>query len=533
MPDEVGFFGSFSKFESAVSKKMVEPIGSYCIDTGRVRFAFSEPGDFNIPYELDQAEFRRRLSEINKALTYFHEFCHYAQYWSTTNGLLEFLSCTAEIDQFLSIVQNTDVRIPMDLHFLALTRDMSTVTPSQCQFLDYYLGLKLMRMNTGWLLGTLNPTVFGTATLSGLQEELPGIFYTAPATFVHPQIDEGYGLEGKRFALVRKSPKRNDMAGQHSGSLAFIGLHHLMECFATTVEFEHLLRFNSTEAERIIRSWIADDEALTYNLPFRMMTAVANRVWRSKSILDLPWAHLRVFLHVALMYSDFLQTDPEDLARGKARRCLGSVKTQPAITFYHVVSAFDHCSPLQDVEGDVLRLYDDLCSIVGIPPLAEMTTRLDVILEALCQPSHLARPYYESARALVAEQQRDPLLFVNDLIYPDRFARLSELIAERHFYRVSTSSWSVERQDMVNVVLEALQKFCEQLPARDYIECPIWLVLGDGTELGVRQQLCDGTGTSGPFCGECFFPRLVRRCAVVYADWAKHTSSQSAPDSGT
>ena len=79
-----------------------------------------------------------------------------------------------------------------------------------------------------------------------------------------------------------------------------LGSMHLSECFAKTVEFEHLIWFNrDAPARLIINNWMFDDEVITYNLPLRLFLQTCDLSSRGR--LGLVWAHLRVFIDVALI----------------------------------------------------------------------------------------------------------------------------------------------------------------------------------------------------------------------------------------
>ena len=473
--------------------KTSDAIASYSMFSTRVTFAYENPDEFNIPYHLDDETFIEKLDEIEKALTWFHEITHYIQSWSTTNGLLEFWALSYQTDQLLSIMRSTKYELPLEHYFIKLIPHAlnNNLTENELRFGQLYGGYLAHQGNSNWLTGNVTSNA------------ITDLYFIEgfPKCVQIVKMENGYVPGNKHLGCLNVEPDKKNPKGLTT--LAPIGTLHLTECFAKTVEFEHLLHFNIRHAEKIIRAWVADSEALIYNLPFHALNTFAGRVWKNKKTMPYVWAHLRIFIDIAMMYSDFLFEEPRGFFDRKLADRVLNVKVQPGITFLKVLCAFDKCSPLKDHDNDVLRLYDDLCQLLEIPSLSDMINKLLLILESLLDcdfiRSSFSFRYLKVAYELVKEKKRNPRLFVNDLIYPDQFSSLHNSLLSGRIAIVTPNSYS-ERTDFETIYFDIVYEICKDAVSNNKFKCTKTILTNRFFNKKDIVTLCRG---DNPHIGKC------------------------------
>jgi hypothetical protein len=492
-------------------RELAAELASYNPVTSHMRFTYENPGAFSIPYNITEGEFEASCAEIKKATTWFHEFVHYLQGWSTTAGITHALLLSSCLDQILHMARKPDVGPPISEHFDRLIAGGGPYSDSEAQFLSIYLGLGELLANWFWFLGSTPPRNRGVFSRDKYRVEVPETFYTADVMYLGRPLTGRTGGGAKRCGLFNYfGVELTDDDALFEHCIA-VGSRHLMECFAKSVEFEHLLSFNSSAARRIIGKWIDDNESMTYNAAFRLMTAVGERTSTDRRQINWPWAHLRIFIDIALMYGDLLNATERDFSRPEIIRTAASEAVQPGVTFARVVRAFGKCSPLTNHYEDVLRLYDDLCHVLGIPSQEAMTGQLlevaNLIAGSDAMQQAITKPYYDTAVALLQERQKDPRLFINDIISPKRCSELASLLEGR--LAVFTPSGVTERDDRPAGQVEVAQRFAWQLLSKDTLTCPIDELLREVGDHGRPQRECMGSRSRDGECETCGWAEFV------------------------
>ena len=456
-----------------------ECVAWYSIPLSRITFGETNPFSYKVPYKLSRTEFDDRLSEIGRALTTFHELTHFLQSWSTTVGILDFLYFTSEYRQLIQIQKHADYQLPLEDYFANHIASIQTLTrTTEHDFFRWYIAYKYQVLNRQWLLGTIPSDIVREKFAERIQMYLPNVFGVASLKFLSQDLDRLYGMDNKAYPLY--NVLSSSLKIYNNPIVIPIGALHLFECFAKSVEFEHLLWFNTERASEIIGDWMSDDAGLTYNAPFRLLEQILEHP--DKSALRFIWAHLRIFIDIALMYSDFLNILPEEVSEKGIINRINAVRVHPGQTFYKVLRAFRKVPVLKDQEEDVLRLYDDLCHILRFPPLERMLYRLlalvDSFLEIQFENSPI-RPIFLAAHELVTMKINDPRLFINDLIHPNRIHDV--LNSVWHLMTIEVPGGTLRREGsretsehaMRGVILEAMNKVSENFLRSTKPFCPL------------------------------------------------------------
>ncbi len=281
------------------------------------------------------------------------------------------------------------------------------------------------------------------------------------------------------------------------------------------VSFEFLTRFNERKAAEIVNKWLDDDSFLTYNLAVRLLYHVSESSWppgHQKGVLAELGPSSRVFVDIAMMYSDLLFTNRGELEAGQLTGNILSTKVQPGITYYKVLRAFAECDPLRDSEDDILRLYSDLCSRMGIPSMEEMIDRLQQVLASILQAGSVnkspSRHLYEFSIGLLEEKKKRPQLFLRE--YATDMSRERELskFVDRYL-EVSGVEFYKPRKDVPAVILDIFHEFANQTVHQSEITCPVDVVSARVKRENGDRRNCSGTASGDAACTTCFVGRIV------------------------
>ena len=457
----------YNEIITSLARKKRNVVGEYSILTTLISSIHDIESGFNIPYNLSIKEFNENFIEIEKALTYYHEMSHYISYLSTTNCILHHLSYTNVIDNILKMLdRHVRFKLPLNLYYkeiLNKAQNNNNLTDDDHSFSSYFTGTLELSENARWLEGTLSeeglffklyqrkPLLNGAAYSLNFKTEFLNIFSS--------------GIVSKEYWLY-------DIYRDNFKSL---GILQLCECFAKSIEFEHLAWFNSNIYENILQQWINDIDAIDYNLPARIFYELQQRGFlRADRKIDFFWAHMRIFIDISLMHSDYLLTDEISFRKNTNTHLLSST-IQPGVTFFRVLEAFNKCKPLKNHNEDILRLYDDLCMTLNIPSLPEMINKLIRLIKIRFDiengKTSLTAGYYTLIMQMLEKKLENPLLFINDLIYSDKFENIEKVI--KPFSRINTpKGLFADESNFLNLLLlEQVEIFIYELLNNYPIRC--------------------------------------------------------------
>jgi len=480
-------------------------LGRYSIGSTRIEFTHKNPMSFNIPYNLTQKEFFNKIYEIEKALTYYHEMTHYIQYWSTTNCIIEYFSLSHAIDQITYLTRDFEYDLPLNKYAEFIENKINNTgldkcTKNEINAYNYLLGYKLLDHNIKWLQGTLHEDTLNYAYTSNWNNKLNGNFFITDLNDNFKLFSDGYGMTTKPYGLYK-----------YSNILSGIGTLHLTECFAKSVEFEHLLHFNHELGSKVVMEWLYDDSLIYYNLPVRLFYSMREHEFKNEKVMKFFWAHFRLFIDIALMYSDYLFINKSTFKEGIINKYTIETKTQPGLVFYDVLKAFDKCEPLNDHEEDILRLYNDICEILNFPSLNTMLLKLISIIEEryrnISFKESFSSDYFKVALTLLNEKLNNPLLFLNKLIYSNEFTRFDELLDGKT--SITTSTGIIDRKDASSFMFEAVEFFSYQLLNYFPISCPHEYILSLHPEVNIVPRKCIPENQSINECDSCYFKRVM------------------------
>jgi hypothetical protein len=211
------------------------------------------------------------------------------------------------------------------------------------------------------------------------------------------------------------------------------------------------------------------------------------------------------------MYSDYLFIDKSSFKNGIINKYTREIKSQPGLIFYDVIKAFDKCNPLIDHDQDVLRLYNDICEILNFPSFENMIQSLIGLIEARFENSSfkesIAAPYFKVALILLKEKQKDPLLFLNNLIYSDKFGRFNELLEGKT--AISTIKSISDREDSSFTMFESIEYYTYQLLNNYPIRCPIEYILSLFPNSRIYPRECTVKNQTLKECTNCYFKKIL------------------------
>jgi hypothetical protein len=271
------------------------------------------------------------------------------------------------------------------------------------------------------------------------------------------------------------------------------------------------LHFNKKYGKKYILSWLFDEERAIYNLPIHLWEYILKEAKYKKEI-PFTWAHMRIFIDIAMMYSDLLDTDYQNFSDGQISMRVANLKVQPGIIFSKVLQAFLECDPLIDHERDILRLYDELCGKLDIPSLKEMLENIIRITHSLneqdfIKDSLIGASFLGVAEKLLIAKHDDPILFINDLIYPPRFEEITHIVKDH--MAIHTPKTIKERDDVSTIAIDMTTELYNQLLTESEVICPRFIVIN--RLLNENEQLleCIGENSGGKYCKECDFAPFV------------------------
>lgn len=459
--------------------------GSYEIPLSRIQFSFDGAFEDKVAYNISEQEFVAEIDKISRLLTSFHEATHFIQAWSTTSGIVQFLLHMNQDVQFMHILDKTSFKLPLHDYSESIIKKIQgseTATSEEAYFSRLYTGLKYQKLAYQWFTGTL-PEEASKKAYSDTSEFDPKSFVlTYEISFITPDLDEGYGMSGKKYIQF-------GALSPNGITPTAIGTSHLFECFAKSVEFEHLIWFNKDIANTYIKKWMYDDDNIKYNAPFRLILQTLDE--NTKNNIPLLWAHVRVFIDIALMYSDFLFLDVKDISGRDIIRQVNQVKQHPGVTFNKIIKAFNKIRPLENNDEDIIRLYNELTDKLGFPRLDEMNKKLlqlvDILLEKHYTDNTGIRSLIIASKSLLKKRMKNPLLFINGLIYPDKFSELfhefrkHSTIFTPSGLSISTDGDAVSIEDVyennenivAGIIVECLNDLREQAITKNELKCPM------------------------------------------------------------
>lgn len=478
-----------------------EPHGSYNVASSRIIFNRFSGKEYRIPFGLSKKAFRRMSNDIQDALTHVHESIHFVQFWSTTYGILEYMMCCCSGDLILRLIR-LGFKPPFGDLFLKLFSHLLNkphiFSSDDNTFIDYMLTLKLLKNTKLWIQGLLSPNKVNVYDIVYWPNREKAIYHLLDIDIspFNISIPPYSGLQ-KKYPLISISKWKSKNTETF---LEGIGFHHLIECFARSVEFELILNFNYEIGTEIIKSW-TDDNITTDNLPFRLMILVAEEIWPHNHQFQFHWAHLRIFIDIALMYSDFLNFLPDQFSDQIICNKIIEAHSHPGITFFRVLKAFGKCTPLKNHDEDILRLYDDILEVMNLPTLDQMLDRFINILKFLCEQEYVREglwyKYLKTAISIIEWKRSDPLLFINDLIQSDRRSQLLDKM--KQWMPIYYPQAVQERNDMPSIILEVLHDYCDQVIVNNELHCPF-----DKFNNLNKIRICSSSARSGSECEACF-----------------------------
>lgn len=449
-----------------LSKKKHKAIGEYSILTTLISSEFDNINDFEMPYNLNVEEFKKNFKKIEGTLTYYHESCHCIHYLSTTNCVLHYLSLTQEFNNTLMMLRANNVKLPLNRFYNEIEQKINneeSLDANESSVYSYVLGSLFFSENAKWLCGTLDEDGF---FFKGYYKKplLENIAFSLNFNESFKKIALPMGIASKEYGHYKDDK-------EYKG----LGTLHLCECFAKIVEFEHLAHVNEEICQKFINDWLNDEYALEYNFPVRLFSHMMdcgyikeNRIEKSQYF----FAHMRIFIDISLMYSDFLFIDDLDIYKSSANKCAVSSTIQPGITFIKILEAFDKCTPLKDSNNDILRLYDDLCKILNIPSLSEMIKKLIQLISLRLEIDNVktsaASLYFKNIIRFLEEKLRNPMLFINDLTCPYKFRTIDAMLRGCTTYHTPKGYYGEESSF---IILEYLYIFIEEIRRNNPIKC--------------------------------------------------------------
>ena len=371
---------------------------------------------------ISKRDFHSNQELIERLMTFHHEHTHLYQTMGTLNGYILFECLATSVTSIFPTCGRVKYKLPL-LGFLSSGQpgeDLSTHS-----FKDYW---KFIR---GFYSKFLIDWNQGDHKLFPLPEELDPKIHLLLIERTIPFTNETFD---KALGIAPKSLPQIVLSTNQQAYTMFLGSFSLLEAFAKSVEFEHLLWFNQKEGEICIDRFMNDARNLIYTVPLALFD---NEITSNHlESLNFQLAIFRVICDIALMYQDVMLNDENLSANRLTDKPYFATQTQPADTFLRALGALKHIPPLQDHGKDLLRFYDNVCEEIGIPTQNEMVERG---IKAISNRMNLFNDevffkIQENYLRIMLLRKQYPLFFINDLIYIDKSQEMSKHFRDLVYY---------------------------------------------------------------------------------------------------
>ena len=374
-----------------------------------------------IKYDISSTEFRAKAKLIQRLLTFHHEQTHLYQTMNTLNGYFLYECLLIAVTSIFPACEKVKYELPL-LRFLSSGQpgeDMRSQYPENYyKFIRGFYCKFLIDWNQGDHKGTLLPTE--------LDPKIPLLLVKKTIPFTNEIFDKALGIAPKSLPQAFISTAK-------AAYTMFLGSFSLMEAFAKSVEFEHLLWFNKKESEIYINRFVNDARNLVYTLPMLLFYNETADYYES---LKFHYAVFRVICDISLMYQDVLLNDDIISTSKLSDEPYFAIQTQPGDIFLRALDALKRVPPLQDHGKDLLRFYDDVCEEIRIPIQREMVERG---IKAISNRLNLFKNDWlgklqENYLRVMLLRKEYPLFFINDLIYADKSQDMSKHFRDLAYY---------------------------------------------------------------------------------------------------
>lgn len=374
-----------------------------------------------LQYGITRKEFRTKTRFIQQLMTVHHEQTHLYQTMGTLNGYFLYECLMVAFTSIFPACRKVKYELPLS-RFLSSALAGGDIRSQHRQ--SYYELIRgfYYKFLIDWNQGDHKRTLWPTE----LDPSISVLLVKRTIPFANEILD-------KALSITPKSLPQAFISTTKAPYTMFLGSFSLMEAFAKSVEFEHLMWFNQKEAEIYINRFMNDARNLVYTLPLFLFN---NEVANHYESLRFQLAVFRVICDIALMYQDVLLNDGNISTRKLTEEPYFAIQTQPGDTFLRALEALKRVPNLHDHDKDLLRFYDNVCEEMGIPNQKEMVERgIKVISNRLnlFNDKGFIKLQENYLRILKLRNQY-PLFFINDLIYADKSQEMSKHFDDFTYY---------------------------------------------------------------------------------------------------
>lgn len=378
-----------------------------------------------LKYHLTDTEFRENAKLIERLLAYHHEFTHLYQTMGTLNGYFLYECLLIAATLIFTVCEKVKYELP-------LKRFITSGQPGQnmrTEYPEYYYNFIrgfFYKFLVDWNQGSHQPYLLPIPT--ELKPKTAVSFVKRSVPFVNDTFDKILGITPKSL------PQVFILCNKETYTM-FLGSFSIMEAFAKSVEFEHLMWFNKDVCEKYWNGLNSQPENLIYTLPILLFFSQIPPEYHQSMKFD--FAVFRIICDIALMNQDSLLDDYNtDYTLTLNDEPNLAIRTHPGDTFLRALEALPRVPPLKGPNEDVLRFYDNLCEEIGIPSHDEMVERGIKAIENRCDRftndwlNKLCKNYLK----VMLLRKKHALFFINDLIYADKSREMAKEFGDLVYY---------------------------------------------------------------------------------------------------
>ena len=417
-----------------------------------------------LKYNLSYKKFIQNISIIEEIMTFQHEHTHFFQHISTSNGFYLLECHSIFINTLLVACSKLKYKLPLIKFIESLPDILTDLSPEYANFFCGYSYKFLVDWNQGSNKHIALKMAVSDVGFDVLLKKLE---------LLNDDGDQELGLTAKFIPQVFIADKRIIGKENYLAYSILLGSNSIMESFAKSVEYEHLLWFNKKGGQRYIDVFEKDPDNLIYFLPIKLLFRLASLDYFEHD--GLLFTLFRILCDISLMYNDnILKYYDIDFTKNFDEKYFYTETAQPGVTFLRALKALPNIPPLKDQNGDLLRFYDNLCEEIGAPSQNEMTERaLIAVKNRLNRFSNgIQVKLYENFLHGFTLRKEYPLFFINDLIYSDKCEIMRKKF-EGILQYMNDDEYIISDDNYSSVHMTYANDIFEQMLHETTVSCPI------------------------------------------------------------